>query len=114
MEELIHAIQNVGNPGWIDYVQLVVTSLSVLISVVALFYAIKVPKKIAEEQNKIALFEKRYEVFQLFERCVSFNQALQKAETVADMRKDCMIFFDELKYEEIDLKIVAKKVYMFE
>ena len=30
------------------------------------------------------------------------------------MRKDCMLLFDELKYEELDFKIVMKKVYIFE
>ena len=114
MEELIKAIQELGNLSWIDYVQLGLTIVTILISALALFYAIRVPKKIAEEQNKIALFDKRYEVFQLFERCVSFNKALRKSETVEEMRKDCMLLFDELKYEELDFKIVMKKVYTFE
>lgn len=87
---------------------------SVVVAGLAIYYAILVPKKIAEEQNKIALFEKRYEVFQLFERCSSFANAIQKSETTEDMRKDCMILFDELKYEELDFKIVMKKVYYFE
>lgn len=114
MEELIKAIQELGNLSWIDYVQLGLTIVTILISALALFYAIRVPKKIAEEQNKIALFDKRYEAFQLFERCVSFNNALQNSETIEDMRKDCMMLFDELKYEELDFKIVMKKVYTFE
>ena len=63
MEELIKAIQELGNLSWIDYVQLGLTIVTILISALALFYAIRVPKKIAEEQNKIALFDKRYEVF---------------------------------------------------
>ena len=87
---------------------------AVVVSGLAIYFAIQAPKKIAEEQNRIALFEKRYEVFQLFERCVSFNKALQKSETIDDMRKDCMLLFDELKYEELDFKIVMKKVYIFE
>ena len=33
---------------------------SVFVSGLAIYYAIQVPKKIAEDQNKIALFEKRY------------------------------------------------------
>ena len=114
MEELIKAIKELGNLSWIDYVQLGLTIVTIIISALALFYAIRVPKKIAEEQNKIALFDKRYEVFQLFERCVSFNKALQHSETIEDMRKDCMLLFDELKYEELDFKIIMKKVYTFE
>lgn len=35
----------------------------VIASFIAIWYAIQVPKKIAEQQNKIALFEKRYQVY---------------------------------------------------
>ena len=38
--------------------------VGVVVSGLAIYYAIKVPKKIAENQNKIALFEKRYEEVQ--------------------------------------------------
>lgn len=114
MEELIKVIQELGNLSWIDYVQLGLTIITIIISALALFYAIKIPKRIAEDQNRIALFDKRYEVFQLFERCVSFNKVLQNSETIDDMRKDCMLLFDELRYEELDFKIVMKKVYIFE
>ncbi|MBQ6864693.1 MAG: hypothetical protein IJO14_10710 [Clostridia bacterium] len=61
MEELIKVIQELGKLSWMDYVQLVLTVVTIIISALALFYAIRVPKKIAEEQNRIALFEKRYE-----------------------------------------------------
>lgn len=39
----------------------------VLSSFIAIWFAIRVPKKISEEQNKIVLFEKRYEVFEKIE-----------------------------------------------
>ena len=114
MEELVKTIQELCQISWLDYVQLIATIISIIISAVAVVCAVKIPKKISDEQNKIALFEKRYEAFQLFERCVSFNNALQNSETIEDMRKDCMMLFDELKYEELDFKIVMKKVYTFE
>ena len=47
MEELIKAIQELGNLSWIDYVQLGLTIITIIISALALFYAIKVPKRIA-------------------------------------------------------------------
>ena len=45
MEELISAIQQLGQPGCVDYIQMIATVVSVIISGVALFYAISVPKK---------------------------------------------------------------------
>ena len=87
---------------------------SVVVAGFAIYYAILIPKKIAQEQNKIALFEKRYEVFQLFERCFSFAKAIEKSESKDDLRKDCMILFDELKYEELNFKHVTQKVNFWE
>ena len=52
---------------------------AVFVSGLAIWYAIQVPKKIAEEQNKISLFEKRYEFYIAFCKCVSF------AETIKDI-----------------------------
>lgn len=71
MEELVNSIRELGNLSWLDYVQLGLTVVTIIISALALFYAIRIPKKIAEEQNRIALFEKRYEAFQLFERAAA-------------------------------------------
>lgn len=87
---------------------------AVVVSGLAIYFAIQAPKKIAEEQNRIALFEKRYEVFQIFERCISFEKILQKSETVEDMRTACMVLFDGLKYEDLDYKVIANKVSMIE
>mgnify|MGYP004538193749 CR=1 FL=1 len=44
---------------------------SVFVSGLAIYYAIQVPKKIAEDQNKIALFEKRYEIYEVITNCVN-------------------------------------------
>ena len=39
---------------------------SVIMSAIAIFVAINIPKKIAEQQNKISLFEKRYNALNTF------------------------------------------------
>ncbi len=114
MEELIKAIQELGNLSWIDYVQLGLTIITIIISALALFYAIKVPKKIAEEQNRIALFEKRYEAFQFFERCFTFYKALQKSKTVEDMRVNCLFFFETTDIEALELENIRKELFYFE
>ena len=49
------------------WVGVVISAFGVVASVVAIWYAIQVPKKIADRQDKIALFEKRYECFQFFQ-----------------------------------------------
>ncbi|MGL5642826.1 MAG: hypothetical protein ACRDDM_11175, partial [Paraclostridium sp.] len=46
-------------PDW-EAMSIMVT---LLVSVITVFIAIYIPNKIAERQNKISLFEKRYDVY---------------------------------------------------
>ncbi len=48
----------------------------VIASVVAIWYAIQVPKKIADRQDKIALFEKRYAIYRKFMQCNSYAKLI--------------------------------------
>ena len=103
MEELINVIQQLGQPGCIDYIQIIATVVSVVISGVALFYAISVPKKIAREQNMIELFEKRYELFQCYEKCVAFACSLQRNCEIEQIIRSCKNhFFFDCKNADID------------
>ena len=43
IEELIIAIQSLGQRGWFDYIQLVATVTSIIISAIAVFVAVKIP-----------------------------------------------------------------------
>lgn len=101
MEELIKAIEELGNLSWIDYAQLGLTIVTIIISALALFYAIKVPKRIAEDQNRIALFEKRYEevkriglIFTEFDRIKGKTESILFKET---SRKDTLRILNDCK-----------------
>lgn len=85
-----------------------------IIAIIVSVASIIVVAYFSYKQNKIALFEKRYDAFQLFERCVSFAKSLETSETLDDMKKDCMAFFDDLKCEELNIKMIKKKVFQFE
>ena len=50
----------------------------VIASLVAIIVAIQIPKKIANQQNKIALFEKRYSVYYVISNCVFYAHMLEK------------------------------------
>ena len=60
---ITNAINNSTKIGKFDWISLFISGLGLFISLITIFVAIDVPKKIAQEQNSIALFEKRYEVF---------------------------------------------------
>lgn len=79
MEDLIKAIQELGNLNWMDYVQLIATVISIIISACAVYYAVNIPKRIAEEQNKIALFEKRYELYIIFTKSTAFVKVIEQS-----------------------------------
>ena len=53
---------------------------SVFVSGLAIYYAIQVPKRIAEDQNKITLFEKRYEVYKTLTDCFAFAFMLENTD----------------------------------
>ena len=57
----------------------IVAIASASASFLAVWFAIQVPQKIADRQDKIALFEKRYECFQFFEECFAlYTVSLEK------------------------------------
>lgn len=67
---------------------------AVVVSGLAIYYAIQAPKKIAEEQNKIALFEKRYEeVKRIGFMFTEFDRIKSKTESIlykVTCRKDTL------------------------
>ena len=67
---------------------------AVVVSGLAIYYAIQAPKKIAEEQNKIALFEKRYEeVKRIGFMFTEFDRIKSKTESIlyqVTRRKDTL------------------------
>jgi len=61
-----------------EAISAVASWVSVFVSGLAIYYAIQVPKRIAEEQNRIALFEKRFEVYKVLMDCFAFAYMLKK------------------------------------
>lgn len=85
-----------------DVVSAVAAWAGVFASVFAIIFAIRVPKKIAEEQNKIALFEKRFQCFQLLERFIKLAEYIEEVDITKDL-PDTVFFivFDFTKKEKI-------------
>ena len=68
---------------------------AVVASFIATFYAIRVPKKIADEQNKISLFEKRFESFSAFQRYEAFANQLKETTEINKYKKAFLTCFYE-------------------
>ena len=100
--------------GVASWVGVIVSIVAVCVSALAIYYAIQVPKKIADRQDKIALFEKRYECFQFFEKCMILCSNAEKEETLDNLQRDCCAFIGEYILEDIDPRTVLSKVDNFE
>lgn len=94
LQTIADNIQAASQPGWVECLSIVISSISVVVSGVAIWFAIRVPKQIAEEQNDIALFEKRYEILCLYSSCRSFANVMKTL-------KKYKIEIDKVKIREI-------------
>ena len=63
----------------------------VIASTVAIFVAIQIPQKIANNQNKIALFDKRYEFYDIIIRCVNFSHLIEAGNKTPRGIKICFL-----------------------
>ena len=97
-----------------EAVSAVATCVGVFASFIAIWYAIQVPNKIAEEQNKIALFEKRYKCFQFFERCIVFYKSIKDENETEKLQSACYYMIGEFLTENINLPVVCIKIKEFE
>lgn len=60
---------------------------SAIVSGIAIWFAVSAPKKIALDQNKIALFEKRYNIYITFSQYILFSQNCLKITTQDHLRE---------------------------
>lgn len=70
-----------------DAISAVATWAGVIASFVAIMVAIRIPKKIADRQDKIALFEKRFVCFEELQRHYSLLNAIQKEESIERIKR---------------------------
>ena len=110
MEELIEVIQGLKQPGCIDYIQLGSAIVSVIASIIAVFVAIRVLKTIAENQNKIALFEKRYELFQFYRKCQSFLYAIFEIDCKNTNIKGILILLSKFENASYQIHFLFPKI----
>lgn len=61
-----------------EWAGVIVAFSSVVASFLAIWYAIRVPQKIAEQQNKIELFEKRYEIYMSISKMMQVTEQIWK------------------------------------
>lgn len=116
IENLINAITSLGKPSWLDYIQIVASIVSIIISAIALVKAIEVPTKIAHIQNNIALFDKRFAAYNEFQKYEAFSTELKNFEGVEKYKKIFITIFYEDKdvpFQAINAIYKVKQTSMF-
>lgn len=73
----------------------VVSALSAVASFLAVIFAVQV----ADKQNKISLFEKRYELYDIVKNCKDFSNIIDKTKNKLEIR---VLFLVALCYDSID------------
>lgn len=97
IDKLLETIELLGQPNWFDYLQVISSILSIIISAWAVIMAVKIPKKIAEKQDKISLFDKRFAAYDVFLRYEAFATGIVGIYDIKIYREGFMnmFFLDE-------------------
>lgn len=100
--ELILAIDSIANnidalaqPRFIDWLAVVLSVFSIAVSGAAILFAVRV----ADKQNKIALFEKRYAVYDILLHCISFADSIRNDFDLSSMQ---VLFIISFSYRTIE------------
>lgn len=110
MDELLVAIQDAANtiaaPNWADIMSVCFSLLAVVVAGIIAWRQNEISKKqtfIAENQNKIALFEKRFEIYEILSACRSSAHIIKMLGESEDALKCLFIAFagDPKEYQEL-------------
>lgn len=78
-----------------EAISAVASWVGVLVSFLAIWYAIQVPKRIADRQDKIALFEKRYECYTLIQKLLVSAKQMEEEQTTMGVHVAFRIYLDD-------------------
>ena len=107
------AILSLGEPNIYDYLQIITSFISVIISTIAVIIAVKIPRKIAEKQDKIALFDKRFASYEVFLTFEAFAYQIDKLSDIKNYKKQFMIIFYnnlDAEFNGIDALTILKSL----
>lgn len=119
--EMIQALQTIADniqaasqPGWVECLSILISLVSVVVSGIAIWFAIRVPKQIADRQDKIALFEKRFECFQLFKQCYVLYRRSKDGEEIKGIKEQCYHMLEIEESTDLTKEIFKSKLNHFE
>ena len=113
LDSIANSIDALAQPRFIDWLAVVIAFFSIAISGIA----VQVPKKIAYRQDKIALFEKRYECYVVIQDLLTFADQIKICQRIFEVQAASKMYFGEAETFHDDelaavlaLKLNRKKV----
>lgn len=99
LENSWNAIAAIG--GWV----------SAIISGIAIWFAVAIPKRIADEQNKISLFEKRFVCYLTLLKYLSFSKSIRSANSSSQLKTTFLFTFTQMdeNFKPTDIVLMVKK-----
>lgn len=88
LQTIADNIQAASQPGWVECLSIVISSISVVISGVAIWFAIRVPKEIAIRQIKVQTYAYKIEYMRMLYELEDKMQALQSVFTLINLDKE--------------------------
>lgn len=80
------SIDAVAQPRFIDWLTVAMSFVSIVVSGITIWFAVQVPRKIADRQDKIALFEKRFKCYMSIQDVIYFSTCANNETTVDGMK----------------------------
>lgn len=114
LKSVTESINALAQPRFIDWLAIAVSFISVVLSGVAIWFAVHVPKKIANRQDKIALFDKRYDCFQFFQCCIHLYFCVTNEHTLEELKCYLQFMLKKQQIGNIDEKQLDKQLARYE
>lgn len=87
---IANSIDALAQPRFIDWLAVFLSVVSIIVSSAAIYSAIRV----ANKQNRIILFKKRYKIFKLYDSCKMFSELLMSLKSTKGLNKnDIQVLF---------------------
>lgn len=110
------SIDAAAQPRTIDWIAIGMSFLSIVVSGVAIWFAARVPKKIADRQDRIALFEKRFQCYTAIQTLIACSNQISSLTTNHEVQIAFRIWLDpqngiikNIPFENLLLKLNQMK-----
>lgn len=107
------SIDAAAQPRTIDWLAIGMSFISIVVSCAAIWVAVHIPGKIADRQDQIELFEKRYAFYNCLIKCDTFRAAVENSHDIEEIKLCFLLVFGEKQIFEGNQKILEREKIMY-